>query len=153
MALAIGPDSDAVMKTSVHEDKHPSSDRHHPTVSAEATRFRFSPAGGRRPKHPLDIHGRAHPRGTTKTARPYPKGRRAQELPTSGSTLLTPGHALGLRLPQKRKSRRSAGSGGHPCACARETRKPRLSLRFPGSLPFRYAARQFLAGLFQDPPR
>ena len=33
------------------------------------------------------------------------------------------------------------------------TRKPMLSLRFSGSLSLRYADRQFLALLFQEPPR
>ena len=32
-------------------------------------------------------------------------------------------------------------------------RKPRLSLRLPGALWLRYADRQFLASLFQLPPR
>ncbi len=34
-----------------------------------------------------------------------------------------------------------------------EARKPRLLLRLPGSLLLRFAARQFCALLFHDPPR
>jgi len=33
------------------------------------------------------------------------------------------------------------------------TRNPRLLLQLPGVFPFRYADRQFLAVLFQLPPR
>ena len=36
---------------------------------------------------------------------------------------------------------------------SRASRKPRLSLRFCGALPLRFAARTFLALLFQLPPR
>ena len=63
---------------------------------------------------------------------------------------------VGFRLPsqQDREAVCSARRGIHlvPVGAA-ATRKPRLSFRFSGSFLLRFAARQFLASLFQLPPR
>lgn len=49
--------------------------------------------------------------------------------------------------------RRLADCPTHRTCPELATRKPRLSLRLPGSLLSRLAARTFLASLFHDPPR
>jgi hypothetical protein len=90
-------------------------------------------------------------------------------LPFSGTREKEPGGAFELfglpdppgntdSSPCRRWS--ASGTGSSPvrrtCSAfrrARETRKPRLLLRFPGSFLLRFADRQFLAGLFQLPPR
>jgi hypothetical protein len=82
----------------------------------------------------------------------------AHGRPERSPWLLTPGgpECVCLLGHDDRQDRRAVGSvlgSIHSSSGAAATRKPRLLLRLPGSFLLRFAVRQFVAELFQLPPR